>query len=73
MARNEAATRVEEGKDARGVSVDGDTAGSSDDHRSRVRSWGHFCGGGGRDTVLAAEWQFQITDHTLVSSSSRLS
>ena len=55
MARNEAATRVEEGKDARGVSVDGDTAGSSDDHRSRVRSWGHFCGGGGGEETQV--WQ----------------
>ena len=53
---------MEEGEYARGVSVDGDIARSSDDHRSRVRSWGHFCGG---DTGVAVEWQFQSTDHTL--------
>lgn len=51
MVSSEEATRVEEEEDTRRVSVDGGTARSSDDHRSRVRSWGHFC----RETQV---WQW---------------
>ena len=53
VSRNEAATRVGEGKDARGVSVDGGTAKTSDDHKCRVRSFGHFC--------MRQVWQWRVS------------